>query len=221
MSSKGRYDHHADRWARGESGCRVRTGRLRRLARRLGLDRNPLRRRTDRIETWIMAGLLVLFLVGVPLAWFGVGRWAQQAGQDEQRAQQSWHPVPAVVVKGQREAPQYLFRLPLNSTSQVLVRWPEPGGREQTGDVAVPAQKAETGSRVQLWINSSGQVTGPPLADSQLAKRVIGAQALGELSLVVLLMCLVGLARWQLNRRRLADWEAEWATTGPGWTRHR
>jgi hypothetical protein len=168
-----------------------------------------------------MAGLLVLFLAGVPLSWIGVGHWALQAGQAEQRAQQSWHPVPAVVVKGQREAPQYLFRLPLDSTTQVLARWPEAGGRQQTGDVAVPAQKAETGSKVQVWIDSSGQVTGPPLADSELGKRVIGAQALAEVTLVVVLLSLAGLGRWQLNRRRLADWEAEWATTGPGWTRHR
>lgn len=168
-----------------------------------------------------MISLLVLLLAAAPVFWLSAGHWAHQAGLAEQRAQESWHPVPAVVVKGQREAPQYLFRLPLNSTTQVLARWPEPGGRQQTGDVAVPAQKAETGSRVQVWIDSAGQITGPPLANSQLDKRVIGAQALAELTLVVLLLGLAGLARWQLNRRRLADWEAEWATTGPGWTRHR
>ena len=168
-----------------------------------------------------MVSLLALFLIGVPLSWFGIGRWVQQGGLREQRAQQSWHTVSAVVVKGQREQPQYLFRLPMNSTVQVLARWQAPGGQPQADEVAVPATDAQTGSRVPLWVNRSGQVTGPPLAGSQLSKRVIGAQVLAEVTLAALLLGLAALARWQLNRRRLADWESDWATTGPGWTRHR
>ena len=39
-----------------------------RLVRALGLDRNPLRRVSDRAEAWIRAGLLVVFLVAGPLA---------------------------------------------------------------------------------------------------------------------------------------------------------
>jgi hypothetical protein len=27
--------------------------------------------------------------------------------------------------------------------------------------------------------------------------------------------------RWQMDRRRLAGWEADWNFTGPRWTRHR
>jgi hypothetical protein len=206
---------------RGIGVCLVITGRLVRLARRLGLDRNPLRRRTDRIETWIMVGLLVVFLIATPLSWFGIGRWVQQGGLREQRAQQSWRTVPAVVVKGQREQPQVLFRLPMNTAVPVLARWRVPGGQQQAKLVAVPAVDARTGSRVQVWVDSSGRVTGPPLEGSQLTKRVIGAQVLAELTLVALVLGLAGLARWQLNRRRLADWESDWATTGPGWTRHR
>jgi hypothetical protein len=198
----------------------VATSRLVRLTRRLALDRNPLRRRIDRTETWIMIGLLALFVAGVPLSWLGVGRWMQQSGLREQRAQQSWHQVPALVVKGDREAPD-LFRLPLNASAQVLARWQGPGGRSQVGEITVAAPGAQTGARVPVWVDRSGQVTGPPLADSQLTRRVIGAQVLAQVILAVLLLILAGLARWQLNRRRLARWEAEWATTGPRWTRHR
>jgi hypothetical protein len=204
----------------GKTGCLLRTGRLIRLARRLGLDRNPLRRRTDRIETWIMVGLLALFLVGLPLSWSGIGRWVNQGGLREQRAQHTWHPVPALVVKGHRELPQIMFRLPMNTTAQVQASWRAPDGQQQTGDITVPAASAATGSRVQVWVDASGRVTGPPLAESELVKRVIGAQALAEITLIGLLVCLAAVARWQLNRRRLADWESEWATTGPRWTRH-
>ena len=62
---------------------KTRTGRprgLTRLARALGLDRNPLRRATDRAEAWIRAGLLAVFLIAGPMAALGAGHWAYHAG---------------------------------------------------------------------------------------------------------------------------------------------
>jgi hypothetical protein len=53
---------------------------LTRLARALGLDRNPLRRATDRAEAWIRLGLLAIFLIAGPVAAFGTGHWAYHAG---------------------------------------------------------------------------------------------------------------------------------------------
>jgi hypothetical protein len=53
---------------------------LTRLARALGLDRNPLRRATDRAEAWIRVGLLAVFLIAGPMAALGAGHWAYHAG---------------------------------------------------------------------------------------------------------------------------------------------
>jgi hypothetical protein len=53
---------------------------LTRLARALGLDRNPLRRATDRAEAWIRIGLLAVFLIAGPMAALGAGHWASHAG---------------------------------------------------------------------------------------------------------------------------------------------
>jgi hypothetical protein len=41
---------------------------LTRLARALGLHRNPLRRATDRAEAWLRVGLLGIFLIAGPMA---------------------------------------------------------------------------------------------------------------------------------------------------------
>jgi hypothetical protein len=46
---------------------------LTRLARALGLNRNPLRRATDRAEAWIRVGLLAVFLIAGPMAALGAG----------------------------------------------------------------------------------------------------------------------------------------------------
>jgi hypothetical protein len=62
---------------------KIRPGRPRgfiRLARALGLDRNPLRRATDRAEAWIRVGLLGIFLIAGPMAALGAGHWAYHAG---------------------------------------------------------------------------------------------------------------------------------------------
>jgi len=53
---------------------------LTRRARALGLDRNPLRRATDRAEAWIRIGLLAVFLIAGPMAALGAGHWAYHTG---------------------------------------------------------------------------------------------------------------------------------------------
>ena len=61
---------------------KTRTGRprgLTRQARALGLDRNPLRRVTDRAEAWIRVGLLTVFLIAGPMAALGTGHWGDSS----------------------------------------------------------------------------------------------------------------------------------------------
>ena len=66
---------------------------------RLGLDGNPLRRRTDRVATWLAAQFLVVVLIGVPLAGIATFTWADRAGAAQLRAQRSWREVPAVLLR--------------------------------------------------------------------------------------------------------------------------
>jgi hypothetical protein len=53
---------------------------LTRLARALGLDRNPLRRASDRAEAWIRIALLGIFLIAGPIAALDAGHGAYHAG---------------------------------------------------------------------------------------------------------------------------------------------
>ena len=78
---------------------RAQAGRPRltvRLARALGLDGNPLRRASDRAEAWIRAGLVVVFLIGAPLAAVTAGLWTADAADSPATARSA--PVgPAVL----------------------------------------------------------------------------------------------------------------------------
>ena len=200
-------------------GRLVRTGRLTRLARRFWMGKSPLRRRTDRIEAWITAGLLAGFLAGAPLASVAAGRWVQHGGLLEQRAQQSWHQVPAVLLKTAPVQRTLYLRASLDTEVLALAAWTGPGGRHVTGKVPV-APGTLAGRRLQVWVDRSGQPTGSPLPNSELVRRVLGAQILAPVGLAVLLLGVGGVIRLLMNRRRLAAWETGWAYTGPRWTRH-
>ena len=190
-----------------------------RAARRWRPDRNPLRRRWDRIETWLMTGLFALFLAGIPVSWLGAGRWAHQAGLSEQRAQRDWRERPGVVLSGAPFLSPRVLRMPVSATAQVPAAWAGPDGRRRVTQITVPVGTA-TGAKVQIWVVPTGQITGPPLTSAQLARRVVAAEVLAVMTLATLMIILAGLARSQLNRRRLAGWESQWALIGPRWTRH-
>src|SRR5260221_14098810 len=70
------------------------TARRAGLARHLALDHNPLRRRADRLETCIMAGLLAAFLAGAPVVAGAAGRRAPARNPRPHRAQRPGPPVP-------------------------------------------------------------------------------------------------------------------------------
>ena len=70
---------------------------LTRLARALGLDRNPLRRASDRAEAWIRVGLLAVFLIAGPMTALGAGHWAYHAGITAARAGRAHRVKPAAL----------------------------------------------------------------------------------------------------------------------------
>jgi hypothetical protein len=67
-----------------------------------GWDGNPLRRRADRLEAGVLAGLIMVFLIGAPILVAVAGHWAQAAGLRALRAEATWTQVSATV---QRSAP--------------------------------------------------------------------------------------------------------------------
>ncbi len=194
------------------------TARRARLARHLALDHNPLRGRADRLETCIMAGLLAAFLAGAPLVAVAAGSWAHAAGLRQQRAQRSWHQVPAVLLQA---APhQAAFRHWSSPTAWIRARWTQPGEHARLGEVPAPPG-SRPGTRLPVWADRSGPVAGPPLTSDVITARVIAARTLAVAGLAAVLLGVARAARSLLDRRRLAAWEAAWTSIGPQWTRRR
>jgi hypothetical protein len=188
------------------------------LSRVLGLDGNPLRRRADRAGTAIALGLSALFLICAPVLAILAGRWTQDAGLAQQRAERTWHQVVAVTLQAApASADQYAAQW---ADIGVLARWVTPSGRHRVGDVPAWAG-IQAGQSVRVWVNGSGTPTGPPFSARQLSTRVLGVTALIPTALAVVLLFLAGLARWLMTRSKLAAWESDWALVEPQWSRLR
>jgi hypothetical protein len=200
----------------GTNGMRGNRRLAPRLAGRLGLDGNPLRRRTDRIGTWLMAQFLVIVLVGAPLFAIAAFTWAARAGAAELRAERSWREVPAVLLRS-APAPDS-FAGGVFGYSWVPARWTAPDGRVRSGDIPVEVGLA-AGRKVRMWVDPAGMPTDVPLTHRAVQARAATAAAIATILLLAVLSCLALAGRWLLDRRRLADWELAWAIVGPQWTK--
>ena len=193
---------------------------LARCARRLGFDRNPLRRRTDRIEAAIRLATTILLLVGVPIAAIAVGRQADHLAVRQAQAQQAAeHQVTAVLLQ---RAPATGVPDPYTSIQMtyVLARWQPPGRPARSGQVLATAG-ASAGSKVTVWIDASGAVTSPPPDHRTIAGDVCIAVVVTCLVAILLLLGSNALVRRVLDHRRLNAWDSDWRSAGPMWSGRR
>ncbi|HYK70504.1 MAG TPA: hypothetical protein VEV45_21340 [Streptosporangiaceae bacterium] len=180
-----------------------------------GCARNPLRRRLDDVETMIMVGLVVLFLVIAPLLCIVTGRLADEAGLREQRAEQAWRPVTAVLV--QSAAQGLAGQDAAWGAAWVKARWHAQDGQLTTGTIAVDLS-AKAGQKVTIWVTRSGQVTHPPLSHGEVLDGVANA-AMATAAGAAALFALGGaVIRAAVNRRRMDSWARDWDVVGPRWT---
>lgn len=173
---------------------------------------NPLRRPADRKEARLVAGLLVIFLIAGPLVAVLGAQWSYAASLRQMHAQRSWHEVTATLVENATD---------LTATGGAwapvaAARWTTPDGRARHGILPVDGT-ARAGQHVTIWVDGAGQ---PVMSPMPRIGAVLSAVTVG-LSAPVFLALLLILAGWivriTLNRRRLADWEAEWNAVEPHW----
>lgn len=184
-----------------------------RIAKWLGLNGNSLRRRPDKVGAYGKAALLAVFLIGTPVACTVTGIWAFHSTMTQVRAEQSWHQVPAVVLRSVPEQDIYYY----GGLVWTPARWTA-AGHQHHGTIAMNSG-ARAGTRVPIWVDASGQLSGAPLSRDDALLRVVDYVVLTPIALAITLLLLAAAARYLLNRRRILGWEAEWASIGPQWTR--
>ncbi len=190
------------------------THRMSRLAR-LVTGRNALRRPVDRIEGAILVALYAAFGVAVAIACM-VGTHTYQV---QRAATVGLRPASAVLLRDGPSADS------LGRVGQAEARWFVPGGGEKSGVLTTATAPdiagAVAGARVPVWLDRSGQPTGPPADQAVMIiySLVAGAMVVAPAGMV--LFGVYALCRVVLDRRRLAAWESAWDRTGPSWTTRR
>jgi hypothetical protein len=191
---------------------------LGRAARGVRPDRNPLRRRLDRVEAFIFGGLVVVAAAGAPVtATVASDRVHADGARAAQVQQETRHQVQAVLLASPRTT---ISGYTVNGMSPALAQWTAPGGMLRTGQIPVPADSAK-GTYLTVWTDQAGNVTGPPMTAAQVATQGT-LMALVTVAAIVAACLLAAVAtRIVVNRRRMTAWTADWAVTAPMWTRQR
>ncbi|MFI6923035.1 hypothetical protein ACIBIZ_24035 [Nonomuraea spiralis] len=180
-------------------------------------DRNPLRRRSDRLES---AGLVVAVLLVLISVWPAVlaGRITYEGGLRNARVGPGFRQqVTATLLREPRSVRAAFGE---SAASTVPARWTTPAGVVRTGRISAPAG-TRAGQSVPLWIDHEGDPTTPPPSRTDIVLRGVG-MALFTLLLAMLLVAglLAALLRL-LDRRRYAEWDAAWIRADDRWRRPR
>ncbi|WP_155056074.1 Rv1733c family protein [Streptomyces blattellae] len=172
---------------------------------------NPLRRRDDIVEAWIVLIVWAVVLVGGTLIGLVTAHAADEVF-DRQREER--HAARGVLV-ADVPAPA-VWADPASGRALAKIRWTTPDGRTQTGKTLVSTgQKA--GAEVVVWLDSHGDlVPEPPGATAAAVEAGILGTA-GALGLAGAAFGAGALARWRLDRRRYDRWGREWDLVGPQW----
>jgi len=192
-----------------------------RIARRIGFDRNPLRRRTDRVETWITVALTTAaLLLGPFIVWrAGLAAYKSTVSSSARDRHQQRFRVSATLSV---DAADYLKTDDSVRVRQDVApaRWTAPDGTPRTGTIIPPATGAVAGSAVLIWTDAHGNVVSPPVRRDPTESAVLAGFA-AALVLVTLVACLRLAVRSRLNKRRLATWQTEWSLIEPRWSGRR
>ncbi|MFI1096913.1 hypothetical protein [Streptomyces sp. NPDC020917] len=180
--------------------------------------RNTLRRRSDRVEAWVVLVAGVLLWLGAPIAG-AVAGWTLTAHAPRPGA--DWHRVTAVAVQDAPTAPATGWTAVATDSTQVRteVRYTPPGGTAHTGEAAVPAGTM-AGQNVQVWLDGHNTLRDNPSDPAQTQARAVVFGLMASTVLGLLALGLQGLIVMAINRRRAAALDREWARVGPRWGHH-
>lgn len=202
----------------GDAGHRLagRQGRVVWLGRRLALGRNPLRRRSDRVEAAVLA-LVLLALAAALLAGALVGVRVMAAGMRQARHDQATErQVTAVLRTDAQDDYSGAANGAAPATAPARASWSS-GGTSHEGSVWVAAGLTR-GTRVRVWVDGQGRATGDPATRSQAVCDAVAAGLAVPTGSGAVLVVLWWLVRLRLDRARRAAWTRDWDRVGPLWS---
>ena len=171
---------------------------------------NPLRRRDDVLEAWFLLAVWALVVVGGTLVGLVT---AQAAGHSFGRQRAERTPVRAVLLA---DAPRSAIAGTGNHLTSARVRWTAPDRTPHNGSTLVSGGQ-RAGAAVEIWLDAQGRPSSAPLTagEATAESALLGASAALALTGAAFGVRCAG--RWWLDRRRIEEWDREWALFGPRW----
>ena len=175
--------------------------------------RNPLRRRCDLVEAWVLLAAWIIALAGGLLAGL-LTAGSMQESSDLARAE--GRQVTAVLIRD----PEHRATVHLEDGTLTwgTVRWTAADGSTHTGRTRVSAT-AHAGSRMTVWTDRHGALTPrPPSRTDAALQSALGGFWAGAATAGVV-MGGAWLVRARLDHRRMDQWAEEWAQAATRWGR--
>ncbi|GAB2746446.1 hypothetical protein [Streptomyces bullii] len=175
--------------------------------------RNPLRRRSDIVEAWVVLAAWVVALVGGLLAGLAA---ADSVERSAERQRLERRQVTARLVEDVKD--RSTAREAADHRVWATVRWTAPDGSTHTDEARV-APTATAGSAVTVWTDPKGEITAEPLTDVETRLHAVSGGILAAACAGGLALGAARTVRLGLDRHRMAQWTAEWARidTRRGW----
>ncbi|MBY8339401.1 hypothetical protein LXH13_03065 [Streptomyces spinosirectus] len=168
--------------------------------------RNPLRRRSDVLEAWIVLAAWAVATLGAVVAGIVGAQVAQRAVQHD-RAER--RPVSAVLVKTVPGSARDVATGVRYDMVLGKVRWTDAHGVVRTGTTQVkPA--ARPGSAVPAWTDGHGRLVSRPVAPAEATTRVVMTGTGVALATGALVLVGGHLMRMRVERRATLEWGVEW-----------
>jgi hypothetical protein len=172
---------------------------------------NPLIRPSDRLETWIRRFLMLVLVLGLPVAALSAGLTAYESSMRTVQAQSTERQEVNARLKSSVKGAT------ADGKQQAEVRWTDDNGKVRTGTTLVKSGTPE-GATVPVWLDRQGTITSPPM--TTLTARTNGWFVGGMAAVGVVGGFFAARAgtRRVLDRRRYAQWDTEWDRVEPLWS---
>ncbi|MZF86002.1 hypothetical protein [Streptomyces sp. SID5643] len=172
---------------------------------------NPLLRPSDRFETWIRRFLMLVLVFGLPVAALSAGLTAYESSMRTVRVQSAERQEATARLTSSVEGAT------ADGKQQAQVRWTDDNGKVRTGTTLVKSGTPE-GATVPVWLDREGTITSPPMTTLTATTNGWFVGGMAAVGAVGGFFALRGGTRRVLDRRRYAQWDAEWDLVEPLWS---
>ncbi|MFJ9104499.1 hypothetical protein ACIRJM_39240 [Streptomyces sp. NPDC102405] len=172
---------------------------------------NPLRRREDVAEAWIILALWAVVAVGGTAVGLVTAHATDETLAQLRADRRTTHAVLLT------DTPKHMsVAQSSEDKASATVRWRTPDGSARTGHTLVDTG-LKAGTRVVVWQDGHGTLVAAPPSAGEAA---VEAGALGMAAGLALTGAVLGMGavvRWRLDRQRIDSWGQEWDLVGPRW----